>query len=313
MPPGSSVQPLVERSPVRPAPRDRSGRAPSSSSWERSWSRYECALAASRRPNRPTTDPAVCVTVSQGRPRDTPAGSSRMDEEVDEGDPPVTALIPPPGGVALHDRLEETDRGLVYDLSTLIDRRQLLKLAGFTTISAGLMSIAACAPAGSGLASSRASSTASAGAAGTAAATSCAVIPQETGGPFPGDGSNGPNVLAQSGIVRQDIRSSFGSSSTVAAGVPLTIDLTIQDAAKSCAPLSGAAVYLWHCDRNGAYSLYSNGVTGENYLRGVQAADSKGLVTFKSIFPACYSGRWPHIHFEVYPNLDAATDEANKI
>ena len=225
----------------------------------------------------------------------------------------MTDLIPPPGGVALHDRLEETDRGLVYDLSTLIDRRQLLKLAGFTTISAGLMSIAACAPAGSGLASSSASSTASAGAAGTAAATSCAVIPQETGGPFPGDGSNGPNVLAQSGIVRQDIRSSFGSSSTVAAGVPLTIDLTIQDAAKSCAPLSGAAVYLWHCDRDGAYSLYSNGVTGENYLRGVQAADSKGLVTFKSIFPACYSGRWPHIHFEVYPNLDAATDEANKI
>ena len=225
----------------------------------------------------------------------------------------MTDLIPPPGGVALHDRLEETDRGLVYDLSTLIDRRQLLKLAGFTTISAGLMSIAACAPAGSGLASSSASSTASAGAAGTAAATSCAVIPQETGGPFPGDGSNGPNVLAQSGIVRQDIRSSFGSSSTVAAGVPLTIDLTIQDAAKSCVPLSGAAVYLWHCDRDGAYSLYSNGVTGENYLRGVQAADSKGLVTFKSIFPACYSGRWPHIHFEVYPNLDAATDEANKI
>ena len=38
--------------------------------------------------------------------------------------------------VALHDQLEETDRGLVYDLSTLLDRRQLLKLAGFTTISA---------------------------------------------------------------------------------------------------------------------------------------------------------------------------------
>ena len=37
------------------------------------------------------------------------------------------------------------------------------------------------------------------------------------------------------------------------------------------------------------------------------------MVTFQSIFPACYSGRWPHIHFEVYPNLEAATDEANKI
>ena len=36
-------------------------------------------------------------------------------------------------------------------------------------------------------------------------------------------------------------------------------------------------------------------------------------MTFQSIFPACYSGRWPHIHFEVYPSLEAATDVANKI
>jgi protocatechuate 3,4-dioxygenase beta subunit len=236
-----------------------------------------------------------------------------MDEEADEGDPPVTDLIPPPNGAAFHDRLEETDRGLVYDLSTLIDRRQLLKLAGFTTISAGLMSIAACAPAASGLASQGATSSSATASPGIATDASCAVIPDETAGPFPGDGSNGPNVLAQSGIVRQDIRSSFGSSSTVAQGVPLTINLMIQDLAKSCAPLSGAAVYLWHCNRDGAYSLYSNGVTNENYLRGVQATDANGLATFKSIFPACYSGRWPHIHFEVYPNLDAATDEANKI
>ena len=26
-----------------------------------------------------------------------------------------------------------------------------------------------------------------------------------------------------------------------------------------------------------------------------------------------YQGRWPHIHFEVYTDLEAATDEANKI
>jgi protocatechuate 3,4-dioxygenase beta subunit len=30
-------------------------------------------------------------------------------------------------------------------------------------------------------------------------------------------------------------------------------------------------------------------------------------VTFTSIFPGCYSGRWPHIHFEVYRSLDEAT------
>jgi protocatechuate 3,4-dioxygenase beta subunit len=41
-------------------------------------------------------------------------------------------------------------------------------------------------------------------------------------------------------------------------------------------------------------------VTTESYLRGVQVTDSNGEVTFTTIYPACYSGRWPHIHFEVF-------------
>jgi protocatechuate 3,4-dioxygenase beta subunit len=45
----------------------------------------------------------------------------------------------------------------------------------------------------------------------------------------------------------------------------------------------------------------------------MQEADGSGRVTFTSIYPACYSGRWPHIHFEVYPSLAAATSVANKI
>jgi protocatechuate 3,4-dioxygenase beta subunit len=232
----------------------------------------------------------------------------------------VALQLPPEARpeVALHEQLPEPDRGLVYDLSTLIDRRQILKLAGFTTISAGLMSITACAPGASGSppASARAtagSSAATVSAAATTAGADCAVIPEETAGPYPGDGSNGPNVLNQSGIVREDITASFGTSTNRAAGVPLTIKLTIQDAANGCAPLQGAAVYLWHCDAAGNYSLYSQAAANENYLRGVQATDGSGVVTFKSIFPACYMGRWPHIHFEVYPDLEAATDEANKI
>jgi protocatechuate 3,4-dioxygenase beta subunit len=72
-------------------------------------------------------------------------------------------------------------------------------------------------------------------------------------------------------------------------------------------------VYIWHCDRAGGYSLYSQGVTNQNYLRGVQEADASGRVSFTSIFPGCYAGRWPHIHFEVYPSLAAATSVANKI
>jgi protocatechuate 3,4-dioxygenase beta subunit len=148
---------------------------------------------------------------------------------------------------------------------------------------------------------------------GTGGSGSCARIPEETAGPYPGDGSNGANALSLSGIVRSDIRSSIGSASAVAAGVPLTLTLTLVNTAASCAPLAGAAVYLWHCDALGRYSLYSAGVTGENYLRGVQTADSAGRVTFVTVFPGCYSGRWPHIHFEVYPSAAAATGSANKI
>ena len=120
-------------------------------------------------------------------------------------------------------------------------------------------------------------------------------------------------MLSQSGVVRADIRSSFGAYSGTAAGVPLTIKLAIQDLANGCAPLAKAAVYVWHCDRDGNYSLYSQAASSQNYLRGVQEAGADGIATFQSIFPACYSGRWPHIHFEVYPNLAAATDDANKI
>jgi protocatechuate 3,4-dioxygenase beta subunit len=59
--------------------------------------------------------------------------------------------------------------------------------------------------------------------------------------------------------------------------------------------------------------LYSDGVTGENYLRGVQQADAAGVVTFTSIYPGAYQGRWPHAHFEVYPDLAAAAASTGKL
>ena len=207
------------------------------------------------------------------------------------------------------------DQGLAFDLETVMARRQLLKLLGIATTSGSLMALAACLPnsgaSSSGSASSGATSTSAAS--GSAATADCDAIPEETAGPYPGDGSNGPDVLNQSGVVRKDIRSSFGNASGVAAGVPLTINVTIQDQAKACAPIAGAAVYAWHCDREGRYSLYNQGVTGENYLRGVQATDANGLATFQSIFPACYSGRWPHIHFEVYPSLEKAASASGMV
>jgi hypothetical protein len=78
-------------------------------------------------------------------------------------------------------------------------------------------------------------------------------------------------------------------------------------------PLAGAAVYLWHCTIAGAYSLYDDAVADENYLRGVQESDDDGKLTFTTIFPAAYSGRWPHMHFEVYGSLDAATSAGSKL
>lgn len=119
----------------------------------------------------------------------------------------------------------------------------------------------------------------------------CSTIPEETAGPYPGDGSNGVNALSQSGIVRRDIRGSFGSLSGTAAGIPLTVKLTLVGSTVSCEPLVGYALYLWHCDRDGSYSLYT--IANQNYLRGVQETDANGQVTFTTIFPGCYSGRWP--------------------
>jgi protocatechuate 3,4-dioxygenase beta subunit len=228
-----------------------------------------------------------------------------------------TTSVVLPAERELHDPNESIfDQGLAFDLTTLMDRRQVMKLIGSAGVAAGVFTIFGCTP--GALLSSPSTAASAAGStpgstATTSSAASCDPIPEETAGPFPGDGSNGPDVLAQSGVVRKDIRSSFGSASGVAAGVPMTINLSVQDEANGCTPLAGPAVYLWHCDRDGAYSLYSQGVTDENYLRGVQAADSNGLVTFTSIFPACYSGRWPHIHFEVYASLAKATDQGNRI
>ena len=120
-------------------------------------------------------------------------------------------------------------------------------------------------------------------------------------------------MLTQDGVVRSDVTSSFGSMSGRAPGVPTTVELTITDVAKAGAPYAGAAVYMWHCTRDGLYSLYSQGATNQNFLRGVQEADANGKVTFTTIFPGAYSGRWPHIHFEVYPTLAAAKNSGNKI
>jgi protocatechuate 3,4-dioxygenase beta subunit len=195
---------------------------------------------------------------------------------------------------------EVVDQGLGFDIDTLLDRRTMLRAFG---IGAAGLGLAACGS-DTGASSDAGSGTTSA---------SVGEIPDETAGPYPGNGSNGPDVLERSGIVRSDISSSFGESSGSADGVPMTLELTLTDLANGGIPFEGAAVYVWHCDAEGRYSMYSRGVEDQNYLRGVQVADAQGLVRFTSIFPACYSGRWPHVHLEVYPDVDSIPDVADVV
>lgn len=205
------------------------------------------------------------------------------------------------------DRPEEDveDQGLAFDVATLVTRRGALGVLGAGAVTAVL---AACT---SGDASSNGASDGG-GASGGGGTESSALteMPGETAGPYPGDGSNGADVLETSGVERSDIRTSIDSDVT-AEGVPLKITMKIIDMAGGDVPMEGAAVYLWQCDAEGRYSMYSDEVANETYLRGVQVADSAGAVTFTSIFPGCYSGRWPHLHFEVFPDAESIVDAGN--
>jgi protocatechuate 3,4-dioxygenase beta subunit len=209
--------------------------------------------------------------------------------------------------------MDDHDKGLAHDLDTLGRRRVLFGAAGLA--AATVLTAWGCGGSSDG-ADDTASSSGSSGSSGSSSSGTCAVSAEETQGPFPADGSNTidgsvSNALALTGIVRSDIRPSFGSLTGTAAGVDTTLKLTLVNVNGSCADLSGYAIYVWHCDRDGEYSLY--GVTDQNYLRGVQETDASGVATFTTIFPACYSGRMPHIHIEVYRSATTATSYTNKL
>lgn len=231
------------------------------------------------------------------------------------------------------DQTHSGREGLVADLRTIaartLARRQTLAWfagAGATALLAGCGGGSADSSNGSSSTDSSGSSSGSStgsGSTGTGTDTgadtgsgdtssgTCVADASETNGPYPADGTNSSsgstsNILTTSGIVRSDIRSSFIGSTTTAEGVVMTLTLTVVDANDGCKPLSGYAVYIWHCTADGEYSLYT--APEESYLRGVQVTDANGQVTFTTIFPGCYAGRFPHIHFEVFSSFSAATN-----
>ncbi len=198
--------------------------------------------------------------------------------------------------------------------SKSISRRDVLKYGMLSAVgvSAGGL-ILGCAQAAFTTATQTAADaeTGSDGSGGT-----CSVIPSETAGPYPAHDDDAKNVLRYSGIVRTDITKSLTtaasagySGTATAVGVPLTMTLNLKNVSSSCGSLAGYAIYIWHCNVSGAYSMYSSGITTETYLRGVQVTDSSGSVTFKTILPGCYDGRMTHIHFEIYPSLAQAVDD----
>lgn len=201
---------------------------------------------------------------------------------------------------------DDHDLGLPHDLERLLSRRTALTLLG---------SAAATGLAGGDFLpfTNRAKAEAIAK---SADGSECVAHPRQTAGPFPADGSNRAhgtlaNVLADSGIVRVDMRPNLDKSGAPAPGVALGLTISLVDVGKNCAPLADHAIYLWQCDAAGDYSIYN--LPDATYLRAVGVTDAKGNVAFTTIVPGCYPGRYPHFHFEVYPSLARATSYRNRI
>ncbi|MES2339707.1 MAG: intradiol ring-cleavage dioxygenase [Pseudomonadota bacterium] len=226
-----------------------------------------------------------------------------------------------------HD-IEDHDLGLLHDLKVmdaLSSRRRALRLfAGVGTAAivsgcgggGGSTGTVAVTPTPTATVTPTPTPTTTPTPTPTATATptptgTCVADPTETNGPYPADGTNtssGPtsNVLTATGVIRSNITTSFVTGQTaVAAGVPLTLTLKVVNVNAACGSLAGYLVYIWHCDATGRYSLYD--VPTASWLRGALVTDANGEVTFTTIFPGCYDGRYPHIHLEVFSSAAAAT------
>jgi protocatechuate 3,4-dioxygenase beta subunit len=176
-----------------------------------------------------------------------------------------------------------------------MERKDFLKkgvgILGFSAI--GTVIIDSCSKS-SGSSSSTSDGTAN-GTGGTSSST-CAAAPQETAGPYPYD------LSKNSAIFRTDITE--GKT-----GLPLSLTLTIVNSNNSCTAIQGARVDIWHCDKDGYYSEYSEpgylgtiDYTGKTFLRGIQLTDANGQAKFTTIYPGWYTGRVTHIHVEVFIN-----------
>jgi protocatechuate 3,4-dioxygenase beta subunit len=165
------------------------------------------------------------------------------------------------------------------DLETPLTRRRALQLAS----GLGLAAVLPACASDDGSAGPGTTATTTAGSSSGTAATAapdCVLMPELTEGPY----------YLDLDLVRSDLTEGRP-------GLPLDLRVTVVDAG-SCEPIEGAAVDVWHCDAEGAYSGVQ-GAEGETFCRGVQLTDADGVAEFRTVFPGWYTGRAVHIHLKV--------------
>ena len=111
---------------------------------------------------------------------------------------------------------------------------------------------------------------------------SCVLTPEQTEGPYY--------------IAKEKLRRNITDGRP---GTPLTLRLAVVDA-KTCRPIKGAAVDIWHCDASGIYSGFGAGRASRTFMRGIQRTNANGVATFKTVYPGWYQGRTVHIHVKVH-------------
>jgi protocatechuate 3,4-dioxygenase beta subunit len=166
----------------------------------------------------------------------------------------------------------------------LLERRALLKWMG------GAVALAGCTSGGAGNSDLGQNDLAKSG---SDLAGTCTVIPDETIGPYP----DKTGMLSNATYNRSDVTEGKD-------GLGMSLVLSVVDVANGCAAVADAQVIIWHCDAVGEYSEYAGQPgfdgTGLTFLRGWQATDANGQVTFKTIYPGWYAGRVTHIHVQVF-------------
>jgi len=126
----------------------------------------------------------------------------------------------------------------------------------------------------------------------------CLVSPEQTQGPF----------FVEEKLNGSDLRVD-SANGAVSPGMSLRLVLNVNQVAnKSCTPLPGAVVDIWHCDALGSYSDVrdnaggSGDTRGRKFLRGYQVTDGQGRVEFQTIYPGWYQGRTVHLHYKIRTN-----------